>query len=378
MLASILRVVLKVFYIFPIKRNKVVLQAYNGRLYTCSPKYIAEGLAKTGRYAVYYALKANSKDTIPAEIAQIKYRSLLHFYHLMTAGFVIFNSSGITGLLPYRKRQIVIQTWHGGYSFKVIGNDFFKDQKSRNNRKLTGDLLTYFLSGSKMATDQHARAMSVSKHKFLNIGLPRNDILFHDHSRIKEKVFLHFGLELHVKLVLYAPTYRDGPVKAMTEYGLEAINDAEVVSVLEERFGGNFVFLYKAHHDMIPTNIGKNCVNASDYSDIQELMCAADVLITDYSSCMADFALQRKPGFLFTPDLIQYESVHPFSMDVACWPYQAAQTNEELLMQIREYDEQTGRNKIEGFLQKIGNCDVGHAMDSLLEIMDAEVNKWQL
>lgn len=375
MVINILRIVLRIFYLFPIKKNKVVLQAYNGRLYTCSPKYIAEGLLGTGRYDIYYALNSDSKDEVPRGIKRIKYRSLAHFYHLMTAGFVVFNSGGVTGALPYKKKQIIIQTWHGGYSFKVIGNAIFSDEKSKKKRKLTGGIITYFLSGSQMATDQHSPAMSVAKEKFLNIGLPRNDILFQDHTAIKEKVYERFKLDSNTKFVLYAPTYRDGPVKAMTDYGLEAIDDNGVVKALEERFGGKFVFMYKAHHDMVPTNIGENCINASDYSDIQELMCVASVIITDYSSCMADFALQRRPGFLFTPDLKEYESVHPLSMDPKKWPYQTARSNDELLKNIREYDEKKGLDRIEDFFNRIGNCDEGHAVDSLISIMDKRMQE---
>lgn len=370
MLILILRIVLRVFYLFPIKKNKVVLQAYNGRLYTCSPKYIAEGLDQTNRYDVFYALREDSKDEPPNSIKRIKYRSLSHFYHLMTAGFVVFNSSGITGFLPYRKNQVIIQTWHGGYSFKVIGNDIFTDEKSKKDRKLSGSIITYFLSGSKLATDQHSPAMSVDKQKFLNIGLPRNDILFKDHSDIKRRVYNTFGLSDDTHLVLYAPTYRDGPVKAMSDYDIEAIDDKAVVKALEDRFGGKYVFIYKAHHDMIPTNIGADCINASSYSDIQELMCAADVIITDYSSCMADFALQRKPGFLFTPDLKEYESVHPLSMEPDKWPYPISRSNAELQIIIRNYNEAEGMQKIESFFSTIGNCDNGCAVEKLIQVMD--------
>ena len=103
-------------------------------------------------------------------------------------------------------------------------------------------------------------------------------------------------------------------------------------------------------------------------------MCAAAVIITDYSSCMADFALQRKPGFLFTPDLKEYESRHPFSMDPGDWPYQTALSNKELINNISEYDVTAGLAKIEHFFTRIGNCDEGHAVSKLIEIMDRHVN----
>lgn len=370
MIIYLLQLALRVFWVFPIKKNKVVLTAYNGRLFSCSPKYIAEGLIKTGKYEVIYALRNSSTDVVPCGIKRIKYRSIGHFYHLLTAKFVIFNSTGISGLLPYRKQQVVINTWHGGYSFKVIGNDIFTDEASRKKRAIAGNNLTYFLSGSKMATDQHSSAMSVAKEKFLNIGLPRNDVLFTDHEMIKDKVYKNFGLDHSAKIVLYAPTYRDGPVKSITQYEIQEIDCEGVVRALNSRFGDGFVFMYKAHHDMIPTNLGEHCINASYYSDIQELMCASEVIITDYSSCMADFALQRKPGFLYTPDIKEYESVHPFSMNPQKWPYQVAASNEELISNINNYDVQEGLNVIEDFFSRIGNCDEGFATNMIISIMD--------
>ena len=108
---KIIRILTRLFYLFPIQKRKVVLTAYNGRQYSCSPKYISEGLLrKDGEYRIIYALKRDSKDNIPEGIERVTYRSFIHFYHLMTAGFVVFNSTGIPGLLPYRQKQVIIQT----------------------------------------------------------------------------------------------------------------------------------------------------------------------------------------------------------------------------------------------------------------------------
>ncbi len=375
MLLHVFRFFIRIFSLFPVCKNKVVLQSFNGRLYNCNPKYITESLAKTERYKLYFALNRGVEPSLPAGVKRLTYRSVLHFYHLMTAGFVIFNSTGITGYLPFRKSQTVIQTWHGAYSFKVIGNDFNHDEKARKRRLLSGTQIDYFLSGSQLASEQHSRAMCVSRDKFLEIGLPRNDILFRDQNAIRNKVHTHFGLPDDIKFVLYAPTFRDGPVKSMSGYGLPPIDPVSVMKALEERFGGKFVFLYKAHHNMIPTNIGADCINASDYTDIQELLCASAVLLTDYSSCMADFAQQKRPGFLYAPDLEDYISAHPVSMDPALWPYQIAHTNEELIRNIRSYDEQAGLERIEGFFSRIGNCEDGHAMEKLLHHMDEKLKQ---
>lgn len=374
-LIGLIRNVIKIFWLCPVKKNRVILTSYNGRLYSCSPKYIAEGLLKTGNYEVIYALRNDCGDRIPDDIQRVKYRSLKHFYYLMTSGFVIFNSGGISNMLAYRSKQTIMNTWHGGYSFKVIGNEIFKDAESEKQRKIAGQILTYFLSGSDLATQQYTKAMSVPLEKFLICGLPRNDILFADHTDIRKKIYSNFNIDEEAKIVLYAPTYRDGPVMSMIDYGLEKIDDESVVKALKERFGGNYVFMYKAHHDMIPANIGENCVNASAYSDIQELMCAAEIIISDYSSCAADYALQRKIGFLFTPDLKEYESVHPYSMAPTAWPYQTANSNRELIQNILTYDEDKGSQKLEGFLREIGNKDTGHAVDFVIKVMNRHLQE---
>lgn len=110
--------------------------------------------------------------------------------------------------------------------------------------------------------------------------------------------------------------------------------------------------------------------NASAYSDIQELMCVAEVIVTYYSSCMADFALQHKVGFLFTPDVKEYEAVHPLCMRPEQWPDQIALNNIELINNIINYDADMGLTKMKDFFARIGNCDEGHAVESLIKVMD--------
>ena len=366
-----MRLLSRLFYVFPVMSNRVVLTSYNGRLYTCSPKYIAEALAQRGDYEVLYALRNGSTDQVKEGMRRISYKSLAHFYYLMTARFVVLNSSGFSLYLPYRESQVVIQTWHGGYSFKVIGNEIFTDKESIERRKLAGKTLTYFLSSSRAATVQHAKAMSVPVDKFLEIGLPRNDVLFRGHTEIRHMVCNLYGIDEASRIVLYAPTYRDTAVgQSIDDSGIPPINDATVVEALSQRFGSKYVFMYKAHHDMLPANMSPTAINASGHSDIQELMCAADVIISDYSSCIADFALQRKAGFLYTPDLDEYARTHPLSMDPGDWPYQTANSNEELVSNILGYDEECGAERIENFFDRIGCCEDGHATESLISVMN--------
>ena len=60
--------------------------------------------------------------------------------------------------------------------------------------------------------------------------------------------------------------------------------------------------------------------NASCYESIQELLVASDILITDYSSTMFEFALLKKPCFLYTPDAKSYDRGFYFPIEDLPFP----------------------------------------------------------
>lgn len=359
------RVVFRILYIFPVKKNRVFLTSFNGRKYSCSPKYIAEALLKKGGYDILFAMKKGVIDEIPANIKIVTYKSLKYFYYIMTSKYIVINSTGIANYLPYRKNQLLINTWHGNSAFKTTGNDVFKNKYDMKLRKIAGKNVAVYLSNGRLFTKQHSQAHCISEEKFYNIGLPRNDVFFENHPEIVEKVYKKLSIEDKKKIILYAPTYRDGEVRSLQGYGFENINVERVIFTCNEKFGKDYVFVFKAHHNMLPDNIGNSVINASEYADIQELLYVADILITDYSSCMWDFALQNKPGFLYAPDIKEYEEVHPLGSPVEEWPYPMAMSMVELEGCIWDYNQNRAQKRIEDFFEKFGNYDKGNAMETL-------------
>ena len=363
----LMRFILRLLYILPIKNNRIVLTSYNGRQYSCSPKYIAESI-NSKKYQVIYALKKDLKIELPKEINRINYKSIRHFIYLMTAKYIVVNSTGFTCLLPYRKKQVLINTWHGGGAFKKTGISHFNSKKDIKARKIIGNNTTYFISSSKVFGEQQSYSMCIDSNKILNIGTPRNDLLFTKNNlKIYKKVRDTYNIAKEYGIVLYAPTYRDGKVKSLNDYGINIINIEKVLNALEKRFNRKFKFLFRAHHDMIPETFDSNSINASSYGDIQELLYVADVLITDYSSCMWDFALMNKPGFLYTPDLEQYQSVHNFASPIDSWPYCYSNTNEELEKSIFNFDENKNKRKINKYFEEMGSYENGNATKELLK-----------
>ena len=123
--------------------------------------------------------------------------------------------------------------------------------------------------------------------------------------------------------------------------------------------------LFRAHHDTMPTNLSDECINVSDYPDMQELILVADYLITDYSSTMWDFALQKRPGFLYTPDLEQYSYNIPKSHPIDQWVYPYAVNNEDLIKLINSYENETSEKRIESYFDRTGCQDKGTACNQL-------------
>ena len=210
--------------------------------------------------------------------------------------------------------------------------------------------------------------MKVDVEKFRETGLPRNDLFFRDTEKCRAKVCRWFKIPKEKKLLLYAPTFRGNFLNA-TE--VKRFDYTVVQKALEKKFGQEFAVLERKHH-AVRSKGSKGVYPASEYPDMQELLAAADVLITDYSSCMWDFALTDKPGFLFFPDLDQFDREKDFYTSPEQWPYALAKTEEELCRRIEEYERETALKKRDDFMELAKNCERGTASEQLMELLGIE------
>ena len=93
----------------------------------------------------------------------------------------------------------------------------------------------------------------------------------------------------------------------------------------------------------------------------EQLYAAADLLITDYSSVIFDFALTKKPILIYAPDRIEYEQERGFYLKLEELPAQVVTTGEELIKVIEEGEYQTASERYEKFIEnQLQMCD-GHA-----------------
>ena len=214
--------------------------------------------------------------------------------------------------------------------------------------------------------------MLIPAEKCLQSGMPRNDLFFEPHPEIKKKVYDTYGLSQECKLVLYAPTYRGNfeDYEGVLDGTSLDIDCQNVLRTLHTRFGGAWSFCLRLHPKLNHIKISdKAILNVSSYPDMQELLCAADAVITDYSSLMWDFSLTGRPCFLFTKDLEEYERVRGFYMPPSQWPYPIAHDNEELEQKILTFDEDLYQEKIKRHHLESGSYEKGTACKTVIRLL---------
>lgn len=344
---NIMLVLLFPLRIFPVRKNRVMLHNDLTRKYAGNPKAVAEYLlaAYPGKFEIIYTTDQPEGHEQLREkgIKTVRCNTWAYFYYAMTAAVFLTNSGGFS-YLPLRKRQYVINTWHGGGTYKTCGIHMFGDTPLfRKDLMMSAKKTNVFLSTCVQSSRIIEEAMLIPKEIFWEIGMPRNDALVRGDPARREEVREKLGLKDGEKLVLFAPTYRkiaDNYFKdsVAISYGIDC---ARVCAALEKRFGGTWRFAFRLHprvvnRDELPEG---DILDLSDYEDMQDLLCAADVMINDFSSSMWDFMLTGRPSFLFAVDLEHYVATTEVYTPVSEWPFPQAVNNDELERNILEFDE---------------------------------------
>lgn len=360
------------FSSYPIDGHKVFIDCFEGLGYRCNCKYLAEALKKYD-YEIVWNLSDRAVDDIPEWITKVKRYSFEYFREVYTSKIYITND-GVEPKIHKRENQIFICSWHGAGPFKKTNIDLcpmnaelkkYFEEMYRN--------IDIFVSPSKFNTQVIRRAFGY-EGEILECGSPRMDCLLNKNN-FRDKICGYYKIDPKSKIVLYAPTFRKSsigdegsPVTSFEKYDIkwEMIRES-----LEKRFGGSFVLLYRFHHMLYRFAESRmaypDAINVTLYPDVQELLGAADVLITDYSSIMWDFSLQRKPVFLYQNDVDEYIRDRGFYSDIEEWPYIKARTSEELSEKILGFDNDKYVTELNQFLEKYGTFDDGHACERTIE-----------
>lgn len=356
----IIELLLKVFYFFPVNKKTVYLVNFNGTSYGFEAKAFAEYLKKyyPSEYKIIWEVTDYTNFQDINGIVFVKKNSLEAIYYSLTAGLLLFNTTP-RSYLPYRKEQYIVETWHG-YPFKKVGK-----YAIRYNKKVYS-IPTVYSSHSDFYEKNVINDSFEYYGRILNCGSPRNDIFFDDDcDELKSQIKARLNVQ-NKKIAIYAPTFRGD--FTIGNIGLDFDN---VKTALESRFGGEWIVLFR-YHPMAIAQLGEKYEKASPndvsfYADMQELLLVADVLISDYSGSIWDFSLQRKPVFLFTPDLDEYSSDRGLYYPHEKLPYPIARDEAQTIEAIGEFDVQIYLNKLEEYFLKMGCHENGTSCKTILQ-----------
>ena len=349
--------------LLPTDRHKVLMTSYYGRGYSDNPKAIAEALLRSGKKVKIYWQVSSPEEAkgLPPEIKPVSVNGVRRIYDLSTARVWVDNCR--KGAHFKRKNQYYLQTWHG-FALKRIEKDVADQVEegyvacAKNDSSQT-DLI---VSDSDFMTGiyQNSFWYDGPVEKF---GAPRNDILARRDPEIYQAVRQHFRLPQDCKIVLYAPTFR-------SDHSLEpySVDYPRLRRACEERFGGRFAVLIRLHPNIMELASdlsfdGETTFDASPYPDMQELLAASDVVVSDYSSLMFDFMLTRRPCFQFATDISAYRKDRNFYFPLDQLPFGLAENNDQLEQLIAGFDEDAYQKRLDEFREQVGMLSDGHGAD---------------
>lgn len=351
----------------PIQQNKVILWSDGFKAFGCNPKYIALYLAEhfPGKYDVVWVLDRDKPvpEGFPANIRLVRYFSMEYLKEIATAKVIVCNHrTGKGHFFCKRKGQFYIQTWHSSLRLKKIEgdtsalSDAYIANSKEDSRKI--DLL---LSGCKFSSDIFRRAFWYDG-EILEKGTPRCDGFFRNTDAVREKVFAFFGIAANQKLLLYAPTFRNDHKPSLYGFSPEQAQSA---------LGADWVVGCRLHPSISGNVDMGSALNMCSYPDMQELLIACDLLITDYSSSMFDMAVAGKPCALYVPDLDAYQSKERgLYFDIQKLPFPKAETMDSLCQCLQNWDMETYKNNLEHFCEQIGSFENGNAAEAVAQRLE--------
>ena len=364
--------------------NKIVF--YNQNSYCGHGKYITEQLLRISNDLDIVWFAENPFLEVPKGVRLEDRKNYKKYLYEMETAKIWVSDYCIKDLTK-KPGQIFVMVKHwASITLKSFALDVLKFKNETSPEVLsryTGENIDYIIVGSEF-DEKSCRSGFDYQGEVYYAGSPRSDILF-DPQDIREKICEHYHIDQDCHILMYAPTYRYNPeVLGQWEARNIELDYEQVKLALEKYFGGKWCILLRLHPKTVQESFGikkpEYVINVSEHPDSQELLAASDILVTDYSSIMFEPAFVKKPVFLFATDREEYiDGERELLIDYDTLPFPIAESNEELVQKIQDFNRQEYEESVTRFLDKYGVHEDGHASERaaefLLELMSLETEK---
>jgi CDP-glycerol glycerophosphotransferase len=321
-------------------RDEVLFESYESRAYADNARAVLEELARRDTGLRSRWVVVDGQAALPDGVEPVRRGSRDYYEALARSRYVVVpNYRPLHTWLETPPEQVVVQTWHGA-PFKRIaldnqrGEAFSSRDYIRMLRRETARW-DYLLSPNPTSTPILRQAFAYAG-EMLETGYPRTDV-FHspDREALAARVRDRLSLPEGKKVVLYAPTMRDDRNYGGNRFSLDLRLDLDTA---REALGDDHVLLVRRHAKVVDTVAAADGDFARDVSlwpDVNELLLATDVLVTDYSSLVFDFSNTGRPMLFFTYDLEDYrDRLRGFYFDPSRMPGPHLVTSAEVVAAV--------------------------------------------
>lgn len=355
-------------------KDQVFYLSYNGKQFSDSPRAMYEELLGRGLDLKHLWAVRDGQVILPEGVERVRMWGREWYEALASSRYIVTNGH-LPDWIERRPGQVIVQTWHGTM-LKKIGHDIDTlhfDRRYQEKLALESKQWSMVVSSNRFSTPILKRAFTYDG-EILEAGYPRNDYLYApDKNLVAERVKQALGLPEGKKIVLYAPTWRDDQSHSRGQYLFDLRIDLEDA---QRRLGEDHLLLIRRHSnvvDLVP-GAGNGFVwDASEYPDIADLYVAADIMITDYSSVMFDYAHLKRPMLFFTYDLEHYrDTLRGFYFDFEQdSPGPLIFNSKELVDAIRDIDKVSAeyQDRFDRFHHLFCDLDDGHASQRVVDRM---------
>ncbi|MFI5710850.1 CDP-glycerol glycerophosphotransferase family protein [Kribbella sp. NPDC051620] len=357
--------------------NLAVYGAYWFKQYACNPRAIYEKAAELApQLRGVWVIDEEHVDAIPEGVEYVVAGSPAYQKLVAKATYFVSNMN-LPKELDKRDGQIHIQTQHGT-PLKTMGTDLRHYPLAAKDLDLEElmrqvDRWDFNLSSNRYSSEIWERTYPAHFEE-LEYGFPRNDRLLNATVDDVRAIRASFGFDDSHLVVLYAPTFRDGVDSVRTPSGLVDLGGDGIhldLDQLAAAAGDHGRVLVRTHYSLSkhPTAHSDRVVDASSHPRVEDLMLAADVLISDYSSISFDYANLDRPIVLLVDDLGAYDSTRGTYFDITAFPPGlVARSPEELLaaLQTGAFAKAEAAKHRQLFREKFCEFDDGRAAERVV------------
>ncbi|WP_225046836.1 CDP-glycerol glycerophosphotransferase family protein [Lacticaseibacillus kribbianus] len=309
----------------PISDNKYFIESFHGTNISGDPKYFGLAIKRRHPDAEVYVSSRNQlvdMEAIANGFTPVRVGSLRYLEKFQQSKYVFMNGNTLDKA-GKRDGQVFVQTWHG-FPMKQMVNDLADPEQRENESTAFAPRMQkwdYLTTSSEYNVELLRSAFRLADNDHLTVfhnGTPKNEYLLAngDSEAEKQRVFEKYfnrPYDGKHKIVLFCPTWRKGNRSDVSELELKAVVDAlpeeYLIVVKLHPLEGR---LRKQYAELDPRIF---CFY-NELVDIQELYVLSDLLISDYSSAIFDYALLNKPILVMQEDEEDYQQSIGWYFDI--------------------------------------------------------------